>query len=201
MKKLLIAVSVLVALVGGVALGVLGANKIPVLANFSMATINRSAEIIKSVTKEEQVVLLSLGIQGVEEIERPSSEVLGVSILGTERKSVLVYAFTAKLGIEGKDVVITELDDNRYKISVPKFIFIGYQMEPFDDAVEKNGALSWLTKSIDPKELEKRVMAEDRQAGYVEKEKDALKEQAEAFYTRIISGIDQSAVVEFEFAE
>lgn len=62
-----------------------------------------NTRVIKSVEREEQVVLLSLGIEGLAE-KSSNKEVLGVGIPWTDRTQFVQYSYKAKLGIEGKDV-------------------------------------------------------------------------------------------------
>lgn len=96
-----------VVIIGLVAVGALGAMP-AVFSNFAFGAKSetRNTQIINSITRQEQVVLLSLGIQGIQEEEQSEMRFLGVEVPGSGRASFIQYAFTAKLGIDGADVRI-----------------------------------------------------------------------------------------------
>ena len=154
--------------------------------------------IIESISKEEQVVLLGLAIQGLA-TEADARTVLGVDLPGTSRDQYIPYEFTAKLGLDGKDVKIERTDANEYTISIPKFIFIGHSNLDFKTPVESGGLLSWLTPRIDTTRTISNLLSDEAQEVYLEKYNDILKAQAEFFYTRIINGIDTNITLKFTY--
>lgn len=179
---------------------------------FGTSSEFRNTQLIKSITREEQVVLLSLGIQGIAE-GNESKEFFGTYIPGSKRTTVIQYGFQAKLGIEGKDVVIRQTGEDEFIVSIPEFIFIGHDNENFRVVTEKNGILSWATPEIDSVEMITYILNPDEEHQYVDengkvlKDQDqyinendeVLREQAEAFYSGIISSIDPTIVTKFEF--
>ena len=108
---------------------------------YSARVESKNTQVINAVQREEQVVLLSLGIQGLAE-KSSAGEVFGVRVPWTDRTQFVQYSYKAKLGIEGKDVRVTETGEHAYTVEVPQFIFIGHTDEEFKTAVEDNGVLS-----------------------------------------------------------
>lgn len=159
----------------------------------------RNSQVVQSITREQQVVLLSLGIQGI--VERTQDSHLfgreNLPIPWSERASFIQYEFTAKLGFDGAGVEIEQTGENRFRITVPKFEFIGHDGEQFKVAAEDNGALSWITPPIDPVELVNEVLSESAKTEYVEQHQDLLQNQAESFYNGILQGIDPQITAEY----
>lgn len=160
-------------------------------------TIN--TQVVNAITRTEEVALLSLGIQGIEQKTR-KMDFFGVDIPGSERALYLQYSFTAKLGIDGKQVKIEPLDDKSFRIAIPAFTFIGHDDVTFGLAVESNGALSWTTPEIDTIEMTNSILNDDAQQKYLDSYQELLREQAKAFYRGIITGIDPAIDLEFAFA-
>lgn len=119
---------------------------------------------------------------------------------GTDRRSILQYSFAAKVGIEGGDVEIEQTDEHSYTIDIPEFILIGYDDPTFEVAVESNGALSWVTPEIDEVEMVNAILDDEAQQQYVDANTEQLRQQAEVFYTGIVTGIDPEASIRFRFA-
>lgn len=157
------------------------------------------SRIITSITREEQVVLLSLGIQGIsEKIE--NSKFLGMTVPGSDRATFLQYSFNAKLGVEGRDVRIVQTGDKAFLISVPEFIFIGHSDENFKLVTENNGALSFITPEIDPVDMINNILSDETQDEYVNSNQDILREQMILFYSSIITGIDPEIRIKYDFS-
>ncbi len=188
---------IVVAGVGGAIFGAFGPLN-PQAALPQTVSETRSTQIIESVTGEEQVVLLSLGIQGIEMKDAQSEWRWGI-IPGSERKSYMMYSFKAKLGLEGKHVEIAEIAQNRFLVTIPDFIFIGHDEESFDSAIEMNGALSWVTEEIDPTEMVNTILGDESKQEYLASFEEDLREQTRDYYTGIVSSIDPTAVLEFKF--
>ncbi|UZN03583.1 hypothetical protein [Cellulomonas sp. S1-8] len=170
----------------------------PDLSLFGSGSEERDTRVVSSITREEQVVLLSLGIEGIaEQTERGSF--LGMDVPGSGRSSFVQYGFNAKLGIEGGDVRIVQTGEDELLISIPEFIFIGHDDESFRTVVEDNGVLSWVTPEIDVVEMINTILDEDAQGEYVEENTEILEDQARVFYTSIVAGIDPTITLSFEF--
>ncbi|MCA0294331.1 MAG: hypothetical protein LCH96_03255 [Actinobacteria bacterium] len=194
---LLLVVATSLALGGTLASLAVWAVRPPAVLEVESESLN--TQVINSVSLKEQVVLMSLGIQGIDK-KSQHSQFLGVDIPGSDRASFLQYSFTAKLGIEGKDVRISQTGDKKFLISVPRFIFIGRSNEKFELVVEDNGVLSFVTPTIDAVDMATKVLTDDVQATYIASNRELLMTQAQSFYTDIVHSIDPDAVVGFEFA-
>lgn len=198
-SRIIVAGAAGIALVlGGAAVGLWGANAFPNFDLFSQKEESHDSQVIMAVNRVEQVALVSLGIQGINE-SRKNSEVFGIKVPGSGRATFVQYSFNGKLGIDGAGVTVTPTGENHYRVTIPKFIFIGYDKVDFKVAAEDNGVLSWVTADIDPLEIVNGILDEPGQQEYVRQNKDVLEEQAATFYTSIITSVDPDAVVEFTF--
>ncbi len=157
-----------------------------------------NTQVIAAITRTEQVALVSLGIQGIAE-KTQSTTIFGMEVPGSERALFLQYTFNAKLGLDGKDVEIEKTGENEFTITMPEFIFIGHDDVNFKLATEKNGVLSWATPEIDTFEMTNNILSDEAQVEYVQANRKLLREQAKAFYSGIVSGIDPSIDLDFEF--
>lgn len=165
---------------------------------FGSTSDSHNTQIVKSVTREEQVVLVGLGIEGISQ-KNKKGEIFGIEIPGSDRAVFLRYSFTAKLGLEGKDVTVAETGENRYLVSIPQFIFIGHGNPTFETAVQQDGILSWTVPEIDPVEMINEILNDDAKDQYIKANEDLLRDQAKTFYGNIINGINPDAEVRFEF--
>lgn len=166
---------------------------------FTSSTESRDTSVVTSITREETVVLMSLGVQGLME-ENTSRALLGVEIPWSDRTTFLQYSFTAKLGIDGKEVAIERVADDEFLISIPEFVFVGHSDVEVKVAVEDNGTLSWITPEIDGVEMVNEVLNPDAEREYLGANTELLQEQAATFYRGIVTSVDPEATVEFEFA-
>lgn len=173
---------------------------LPDLALFGTESDSSNTQIVNSITREEQVVLLSLGIQGIS-TKNANATFMGHQVPGTERATFLQYSFNAKIGIDGKDVKIAQSGDKEYLVSIPRFIFLGHSNEAFQVAAEGNGALSWATPEIDTVEMINSILNDEAQAQYITSNQEMLKDQATTFYTGIIAAVDPTVTVRVEFAD
>ena len=165
---------------------------------YSAPVESKNTQVINAVQREEQVVLLSLGIQGLAE-KSSAGEVFGVRVPWTDRTQFVQYSYKAKLGIEGKDVRVTETGDHAYTVEVPQFIFIGHTDEEFKTAVEDNGVLSWTTQPLDAASTVSDVLSADKKREDINDNRELLQDQARSFYEGIIRGVDPEAQVTLEF--
>lgn len=197
MKKFAIA---LVGVVVGAVLTFGTLQAFPDFHPFNNASDARNTQIVDSIVRTEQVVLLSLGIQGVSE-ETGKSKIFGVNVPGSSRASFVQYAFSAKLGIEGEDVEITKTGETEYLVSIPEFVFIGHDDESFRLVAENNGVLSFVTPEIDSVEMINNILSDDAKDQYVDSHIEVLQDQARVFYSSIITSIDPTITLEFDFRQ
>ncbi|WP_394551731.1 hypothetical protein ACDF64_12760 [Agromyces sp. MMS24-JH15] len=187
-----------------VSCGVIGApaamRALPTLSLFGTESEERDTQVIQAVVREEQVVLLSLGIQGISE-KNDTSTFLGTRVPGSERATFVQYAFSAKLGIDGGAVTIEQTGEDEYLISIPEFEFIGHDDERFELVGEQNGVLSWMTPEIDTVEMINAILSDDVKHEYLDANEKILQDQAQAFYSGIITSIDPTLTVRFAFRD
>ena len=188
-----------VALIVGVALALGAMQFLPGLSAFRSTSESRNTQVINAIQREEQIVLLSLGIQGISE-RKEGRQFFGVDIPGANRAAFLQYNFKAKLGLEGADVQIEPVGENMYRIALPAFKFIGHDDVNFRMAAEENGVLSWITPEIDTVETINQILNDEAQTQYVEDHREVLEDQAMAFYSGIIRSVDPDAEGVLDFA-
>ncbi|MBC6493545.1 hypothetical protein [Microbacterium sp. 4-7] len=181
------------------AIGVLGvtlAGSIPSM--FSAESDERNTQVVQAVTREEQIVLVGLGIEGIAE-KKQNETFFGIFVPGTDRAKFLRYSLEAKLGIDGKDVLIEETGENSFRVTIPEFIFIGSDDFEYEVAVDKDGPLSWTTPGIEESEMVNNIMNDEFEASHLESNRELLMDQARSFYGGIIKSIDDDTEVEFRF--
>lgn len=189
-----------VCLIGGGGVSALAAAQaFPGFQLFGAKSETHTTQIINAVTREQQVVLLSLAIQGISTKEQGRTTFLGVEVPGTERAAFLEYRFKAKVGVDGKQVHIEQTGEKEYRVSIPRFVFIGHSDESFRVAAENNGVLSFASAPIDTTEMINTLLNDEAQRTYVTSNEELLRDQAKAFYTGIIAGIDPDITLEFRF--
>ncbi|GAA1659459.1 hypothetical protein [Microbacterium flavum] len=192
--KLLLVLFVLLligaAAFGGIVLGkMLGANE------------ERSVQVVRSVHGEEQVILVTAGVGGIE-TESDNQSFFGLfDVPFSDRQVFIQYDLDAKFGIEGKDIKIVPTSDKTYTITIPPFIYLGYSDPKFSVATESNGILSWTTPQIDKVAAVEDLLTDELIASHIEDYRSLLEVQAQTFYTRIVKGIEPEATLKFEYAK
>jgi hypothetical protein len=194
MKKLIAATVAACVL----ALVVVGAPKVIPGSLIGTDSHTETTQVINAVTREQQVVLLALGIQGITDAEK-NSKVLGIHVPGSGEKMLIQYNFNAKVGIDGKDVTIKKTGPHAFGVTIPSFIFIGHSNESFKKVLDDGGVLSGVTPDIDETELINDVLNDKAQKQYVSSNEDTLKDQAQAYYRNLIASIAPKATVTFSF--
>lgn len=188
-----------VGLFGAGVVAAVGVSRVlPNLPYFGTDSSSRNTQIVHAVTRTEQVSLMSLGIQGISS-KNQKSTFQGIDIPGSERASFIQYSFSAKLGIEGKSVKIAQVAASEYLVSVPKFVFIGHSDVDFRLVIESSGVVSWVTPKIDTVEMVNAILNDGSKDQYIIANSDILKDQAKSFYGGIVSSIDPSISLKFEF--
>ena len=165
------------------------------------ASEERDVQVVRSVQGEEQVILLTAGLADIKE-ESDNQTFFGLfDIPLSDRTTFLRWEFDAKFGIEGKEVGIEPLGDKSYSITIPEFLFLGYDDPEFSVATEANGILSWTTPAIDTLQATEELLTDEAVAEHIAGFTPLLEEQAVRFYTRIVSSIEPDATIQFEFAQ
>ena len=173
-------------------------KNVGLLSPLGIESASHDSQVIQAIERTQEVSLVSLGIQGIKEEDR-SAEIFGQSIPGTGEKVFLQYNFDAKLGIDGAEVKVTKTGESAYLISVPEFIFIGYDEPTFKVATEDGGVLSWATPDIDKIEMVNKILNDDARQTYIASNEELLQEQTRTFYDSLITSIDPAVVTRFAF--
>ncbi|MDN5547691.1 MAG: efflux RND transporter permease subunit [Rhodococcus sp. (in: high G+C Gram-positive bacteria)] len=201
MKRILVATLALIVVFGG---GLFAGYKffklpIPELPEITEVVVeDNTEEVIQAITRSEQVVLLSMHIQGIKERTQKST-FFGVEVPGSDRAIFIQYTFNAKLGMDGADVLIEKTGEDEFTITIPEFVFIGHDDINLKTATEANGVLSWVTPEIDTVDMANEILGNDERAGYVVSNDAILRDQARAFYDGIIKAVDPAITLLFTF--
>lgn len=165
-------------------------------------TTSRSTDTrsITSLALEEQVVLMSLGVQGIKE-QSEALNLFGMKVPGSSRTTFLQYDFSAKVGFTGEEVAITETGENTFNVSIPKFIFIGHDDVAFKLITEDNGVLSMVTPEVDTINMTNEILNDVTEAEYIKKNTEILRHQAETYFTSVIANIDPEVSLTFTFTD
>ena len=170
----------------------------PNLPHLGVNSASRNTQIVNAVTRTEQIVLMSLGIQGISS-KSSKTTFQGIDIPGSERASFIQYSFSAKLGIDGKDVKISPTGIDEFHVSFPEFVFLGHGDVDFRLVVESNGVVSWVTPKIDTVEMVNAILNDDAKGKYVVANEEVLRDQARSFYAGIATSIDPSVRLTFDY--
>lgn len=173
------------------------ANESKMPATHTVKT-DKDSLTVKSLSKEKQIVLVNLGLSEILNEEK-SSQLFGKNIVGTSRKKFIQASFDAKLGLNGKDVDITKDGKNSYLITVPKFIFIGYNNPNFKLLDEHNGVFSSFTSDINESDMINKVLNSKSKKKYLTKYDDLLRQSTKEFYRGIVQNTNPEAKLSFKF--
>lgn len=198
--KQVVAVLLILLMLAVAVLGV-GGYKLREALQDPITTVTESTDskVIQAISREEQVVLVSLGIQGLHRTDK-EAKLWKFDVPWSERTQLIQYDYKAKLGIEGRDVRVVSTGEHAYRVNVPEFIFIGHSDEHFETVIEDNGVLSILTDDIDAAAAVTEVLNDDEKNKQLTQNRELLEEQATNFYEGIITGIDPDAVIDVRFA-
>jgi hypothetical protein len=188
---------------------ILFAVLIAVFAAFAGVAIGRflapqqtavSSEVVKFVLPQQTVTLASLRIEGLER-ENKDGQVLGVPVDAADRTKYLIYKFDANVGLDGAQVEVDRTSDHSYSVKLPPFDFLSHSNIRFEDPIDDDGLLAFLTEEISQSEMTNRILSDAKKDKYVSNSIDTLKAQAEAFYSGIVKSVDPDATLTFEFAQ
>jgi hypothetical protein len=168
------------------------------LSPFGIRSESHDSQVIQAVERTQEISLQRLSIQGIKD-ENRNRTIFGKNVPGTSEKVFLQYNFKAKLGIDGTKVDVTKTGPKSYRISLPEFIFIGYDQPTFRTAATDGGVLSWFTPDIDKVKMINEILNDDARNTYIESNEEVLKEQAKVFYETLITSIEPAAVADFVF--
>lgn len=197
---LVLLVVVLVVAGTGVAFATGGLNALALRSLFTSSSHERDSQVVQSVTRLQEVALLSLHMEGISRHES-NGEVLGVAIPASEKTTLIQYQFDAKLGIDGSQVKIEPTGPNSFRLTIPQFIGIGFDKPTFEDPLESNNALGWLATPAVETRMVNNILSDENKQKYISQNEVALKEQAKVFYSGLIANVDPEISIDFAFAE
>ncbi|MGO4433206.1 hypothetical protein AB4Y88_07895, partial [Paenarthrobacter sp. RAF9] len=87
-----------------------------------------------------------------------------------------------------------------FRVSIPEFIGIGFDDPAFEDPLESSEALSWLTPAAVQTRMINNILSDENKQNYIIQNEAALREQAQAFYSGIITSVDPEIHIDFEFS-
>ncbi|MDO5513398.1 hypothetical protein [Corynebacterium sp.] len=199
MGRKVIAILAVIALVAALVFAFIGGSTVGMLRDpVSVEVESDGSEVITAVQREEQIVLLSTATQGLHKTQSRLTA-LGWDVPGTARTNFLQYSYQAKLGLEGSAVRIEKTGEDRFLITVPEFIFIGYTEPTFETVLEDGQILSFVSPDIDTAAIITEILGDHEKREHITANRSLLQDQTRAFYRGIVAGIDEQARVEFAF--
>jgi hypothetical protein len=182
----------------GVLVGLVFSGMISVPQVYTVESHTVESQLVEAVKQSGEVALVNLSIQDIMD-HTESGAFFGMKWGGFDKRTVLRSNFDAKLGIDGCAVQIAKVDEV-WEVTIPEFIFIGYDKPEFQTILEQNGALSFGTPDIDTAELITKILGPDNQAQYLEKYESQLQASAEQFYLQLFTSIVPGEPIHFTFA-
>lgn len=169
------------------------------LSPFGLRSESHDTQVIQAIKRTQEVSLLSLAVQGITDKEQ-NSTVFGHDVPGSGEKVILQYEFSAKLGLDGSQVKVEQSGESTYKVTIPKFIFIGYEDPTFKTIVDTGGLLRFTTADINKVEMVNEILNSDARNEYIDQNEELLRDQAKVFYESLITSVEPEAKVAFEYA-
>lgn len=157
-----------------------------------------NTEIIKSIQRDEQIILLSTATQGLHTVKKEAKLWDRLPLRG-DRTNIIQYTYTMNLGIEGRDVSIRETGDKSFTVTIPAFQSLGFDDAEFKTVLEDNQILSFVSEPIDNVEEINEILNDNRKQEHIDSNRDLLQDQARNFYTGIIHAIDDDVQLDFKF--
>lgn len=187
---------VLGALVAGVAAGVL--TPAWLVSALGSHSIVKNEQVVTSIEKKEQTVLLALGVQGISEAKGIPPAILKDFPL-LQKARYMQYSMKAKLGVDS--VEVTSTGDHEFVVTVPEFIWIGEEGLHIDRVIGNDGVLSAFTEQLSESEQFNTIVDEELKDKYLADNQQALRDQTEFYFTKLATSIDPDAKVTFTFSE
>ena len=163
---------------------------------------SKSYSIVKYIEQVNETVFLNVGIQTIETQENNTTiPWTKIGIPFTEKKAIIILNYQAKLGIK-KPVKIDKVNDNKYKISIPKYEVIGIKLDskaPYQLYDSSGALLSNSTEDVDTGKLIVNRLSNKKQEAYLSKYNEQMDESAKSYYKTLFQGINKEAKLEFNF--
>ena len=163
---------------------------------------SKSYSIVKYIEQVNATVFLNVGIETIETQENNTTiPWTKTGIPFTEKKKIIILNYQAKLGIK-KPVKIDKVNDNKYKISIPKYEVTGVELDskaPYQLYDSSGALLSNSTEDIDTGKLVINRLSTKKQEMYLAKYKGQMNDSAKTYYKTLFQGINKEAKLEFNF--
>ena len=163
---------------------------------------SKSYSIVKYIEQVNETVFLNVGIQTIETQENNTTiPWTKIGIPFTEKKAIIILNYQAKLGIK-KPVKIDKVNDNKYKISIPKYEVTGVELDskaPYQLYDSSGALLSNSTEDVDTGKLIVNRLSNKKQEAYLSKYNEQMDESAKLYYKTLFQGINKEAKLEFNF--
>lgn len=194
------AVVLVVAVVLALGLG-FGAATVTNAWDLDFWSRSSDSQVVQSIEFSEDITLLKLGVQGIDRVSGGSTFIKW-HVPGTGTAQYVQYKFTANLGVDGSQVTIDKIAENRYRITVPEFEFLSNSDPEFETAVEDDGVISFINQDDDDAVLDavNVILNSETKSQYVTDNRQLLELQCETFYTNIVRAIDPTIELEFVYA-
>ena len=163
---------------------------------------SKSYSIVKYIEQVNETVFLNVGIQTIETQENNTTiPWTKIGIPFTEKKAIIILNYQAKLGIK-KPVKIDKVNDNKYKISIPKYEVTGVELDskaPYQLYDSSGALLSNSTEDVDTGKLIVNRLSNKKQEAYLSKYNEQMDESAKSYYKTLFQVINKEAKLEFNF--
>ena len=163
---------------------------------------SKSYSIVKYIEQVNETVFLNVGIQTIETQENNTTiPWTKIGIPFTEKKAIIILNYQAKLGIK-KPVKIDKVNDNKYKISIPKYEVTGVELDskaPYQLYDSSGALLSNSTEDVDTGKLIVNRLSNKKHEAYLSKYNEQMDESAKSYYKTLFQGINKEAKLEFNF--
>lgn len=162
----------------------------------------KSSITIESIEKVNEVVFLNAGVNEII-TETKTTQVFGFDVPFSRKTALVILNYTAKFGIKSS-VKVEQIAEKEYKVIVPKFEVIGVELSkdnPYNLYDNHGELLSGTTEDVDTGKLVTNQLSSDKQAEYLDKFKNEIKESAINYYKTIFASMDSEAKVTVEFSE
>lgn len=189
-------VVVLGALFAGVAAGILTPPWL--VSALGSQSVLKNEQVVTSMEKKEQTVLLELGIEGVSEAKGIPPAILKEFPL-LQKARYMIYTSKIKLGVDA--VIVKSTGDHQFEVSVPAFIWIGEEDTKVNKVISQDGVLSAFTEQKSDLEQRDALFTADTKTKYLEQNQQTLRDQAEFVFTKLATSIDPDAKLTFVFAD
>ena len=142
-------------------------------------------------------------VQYIEEANEVVFLNVGIGIPFSEKKSIIILNYAAKLGIR-THVKVEQISEKKYKIIVPKYEVLGVELDktnPYQLYDSSGELLSYSTQDIDTGALVAQTLSNEEQVKYLEKYVDKINDSAMSYYKALFQSISKDIELEFEFLE